>query len=179
MPYNDTYNSDILHFTIEPIDLNHHKEIYDNIVGEFYSHSFSYGGGRNILLDLENPVYKNFCNQLYDIFKDLAVANYKVNISKDSSTNCWANLSNTNFFIGNIHNHKNTADINCVYYFNVPENCGGEIDFFDEENQIVFTFTPKNGDMLIFPGSLNHKNRYINSEDFRISINMEILIQGE
>lgn len=177
MPHIDTYKENILHFTIEPIEEKYHNEIYNQIVDDFLEHSFTYAGGRNIQLDKNNPIYSNFCDQIYNIFKDLTKVKINKNISKKSSHNCWANLTNSNFFIGNIHDHSNTAHVNCVYYFNMPDGNGGELDFFDDNDNVMFTFLPKQGDMIIFPGNLKHKNRYINSNEFRISINMELLLE--
>jgi hypothetical protein len=177
MPYNNTYQENILHFTIEPIEEKYHSEIYNEIVKDFTNQKFTYAGGKNILLNIDNPIYSNFCTQIYTIFKDLTNAKITKKISKESSNNCWANITNTNFFLGNIHDHSNTAHVNCVYYFNIPDGNGGELDFFDDNNNNMFTFLPKQGDMIIFPGNLKHKNRYIDSDKFRISINMELLLE--
>lgn len=78
---------------------------------------------------------------------------------------------------GVIHNHLNTSTINSVYYLNIPSsvtNDKGSISFF--LNNKVFTYTPCNDDLLIFPNYLDHRiNNYEDDEEWRISINMEIM----
>jgi hypothetical protein len=58
---------------------------------------------------------------------------------------------------------------------NVPQTVSisnGSISFI--LNGETFSYKPENGDLLIFPNYLNHKINFLDDEEYRISINMEI-----
>ncbi len=174
----DPYNVHV--FELDNIPQNIHQEIYTLITNEFYNSVFGYNGGRNICLDyIDNPIIKNFSQQLYDIFFMCSEQVFgKLDLSTDNSCASWANLSNCNYYLANIHNHEKTATINGVFYFNMPQNCGGELDFYNNKKEIIHSILPKHNQLVIFPGLLHHKNRFCNSENFRISINVEILCKN-
>jgi hypothetical protein len=74
-----------------------------------------------------------------------------------------------------LHNHLNTSTINSVYYLNVPITASigqGSISFLLNGNK--FTYKPENGDLLIFPDYLDHQINFLDDEEYRVSINMEI-----
>lgn len=177
MPLIKSFPHNIYVFELDEIPRDIHNEIYALITKNFYDSVFGYYGGRNICLDyIDSITVKNFVNQLYDIFLMCSQQVFgPFSLLENNSPSGWANLSNGNYYLANIHNHEKTASINGVFYFSMPEDCGGELDFYDSEHQCICTIMPRQNQLLIFPGSLHHKNRYCNSERFRISINIEIL----
>jgi|TARA_E500000318_G_scaffold64121_1_gene59281 hypothetical protein len=91
-------------------------------------------------------------------------------------TTCWAVASNEDFIpsIG-WHSHHRTSRINCVYYLNIPKKMkGGQIQFKNKLGEIL-TLTPKDNQLLIFPGWMWHNPINVESEELRLSINMEII----
>ena len=88
--------------------------------------------------------------------------------------NVWAYVSNKDYYDSVIHNHINTATINGVYYLNVPNAKGGELEFYDEHENKLTSVKPKTNDLLIFDGKLNHKPLPCDSTEYRIALNIEI-----
>ena len=73
------------------------------------------------------------------------------------------------------HSHYRTARINLVYYLHIPKKMkGGQIQFKNRQGEIL-TLTPKNNQLLIFPGWMWHNTVNVESEELRLSINMEII----
>jgi len=176
MPLNTIYLDKIYVFDLEEIPSELHNQLYKLISNEFLNSVFGYIGGRNICLNnIQDKIVPEFTSQLYKIFYSLSKEILgTVTLSESNSKTCWANLSDADYYLSSIHNHKNTATVNGVYYFNMPENCGGELDFYNNNNKVIQTISPKQSQLVLFPGYLNHKNRYCNSKQFRISINLEI-----
>ena len=117
---------------------------------------------RNLILELS----KEFINQVNKV--------YNINFDNEKELDVWAYVSNNSFYDAIIHNHKRTAKINGVYYLNVPESEGGELEFYDNYNNKIGEFKPKTNDLIIFDGSLNHKPIPSSSIEYRIALNMEI-----
>ena len=116
----------------------------------------------NLILELS----KEFINQVNKV--------YNINFDNEKELDVWAYVSNNKNFSSVIHNHKRTAKINGVYYLNVPESEGGELEFYDNYNNKIGEFKPKTNDLIIFDGSLNHKPIPSSSIEYRIALNMEI-----
>jgi|TARA_R110000822_G_scaffold278727_1_gene400609 hypothetical protein len=89
---------------------------------------------------------------------------------------CFAVASNQDFIPSvNWHNHIMTSTINSVYYLHIPKKMkGGEIQFKNRLGKIL-THKPKTNQLLIFPGWMWHNPINVESEELRISINMEII----
>jgi hypothetical protein len=127
--------------------------------------------------DLKQSLFKVLYEECTNIFGDIEPIN---------SVTCSAYISNKNWYRNGIHHHTAMSIINSVYYLNVPSKTSGGISFFRDpigevpSDQIVegyhkyFTYQPDNNDLLIFPNYLLHNPEFNNSEEFRISINMEI-----
>lgn len=115
---------------------------------------------------LISELSKEFINQINKL--------YNINLKNKKELNIWAYVSNNSFYDAVIHNHKKTAKINGVYYLNVPESTGGELEFYDNNNNKIGEIKPKTNDLIIFDGSLNHKPIPSNSKKYRIALNMEI-----
>ena len=75
----------------------------------------------------------------------------------------WFNVSTTGEYTG-WHAHNRWTRVG-VLYVSVP---AGDIEFRQGEG--YWTETPKQGDLLVFPGKLTHRVRSNNSQAVRISI---------
>lgn len=127
-----------------------------------------------------NMNVKWFENELSNFFLDECRNIFgKIELTERYTPKCYAFVYNKHFsnigFV--IHDHIDTATINGAYYLNVPEVDGnkGKITFHDDANNEIFSYQPKTFDFLIFPGWLKHRIHKIDSEEFRITINTEIL----
>jgi len=129
--------------------------------------------GGSFLIDED---YKNFFKNLYSKFFEFSKNLFEDFTTSDNSETCWSYASNKfDHGAGVLHNHINTSTINSVYYLNVPQSTTiseGSISFVLDGQQ--FSYRPKNGDLLIFPNYLDHKINFLNDEEYRVSINMEI-----
>ena len=126
--------------------------------------------GRNFALS-EDPTL--FFSNLYEKYKEIC---YKLfgnfHIIPQNNTTCWCYRSNINDYQSGWHNHLYTSTINGVYYHQVE---GDGILFF--RNGKKFHYIPQQGELLIFPGDLNHNAATTTSQNWRYSINMEILTE--
>ena len=130
----------------------------------------------SFLVDID---YDNFLKSLYN---DFLIASKQMfgDFEKINPVNrIWSYCSNKYDHVpipGQIHNHLETSTINSVFYLEVPDSVNeerGSLSLFLNDKEIIFT--PKNGDMIIFPNYLNHRiNNYDTDENWRVSINMEI-----
>jgi hypothetical protein len=131
-------------------------------------------GSFQVTIDYDNffkKLYKNFL-----IVSQQLLGDYTRTSNHDS---IWSYCSNKYDFVsipGKIHNHLETSTINSVYYLNIPDSVNeerGSLSLFLNHKELIFT--PKNGDLLIFPNYLDHRiNNYNTDENWRVSINMEI-----
>ena len=67
------------------------------------------------------------------------------------------------------HNHLYTSTINGVYYHQID---GDGISF--QRNGKKYSYTPDQGELLIFPSYLDHLPHMVKSKKIRYSINVEI-----
>jgi hypothetical protein len=157
------------------------EKIYCDIVNEFdqIKHTLTTPKGYNFSVtfnkSLFDYLYFKFFYTVCKIFKP-------VELSDKNSTVVWAYVNNKDFYYSAIHNHKNTATINGVFYFNVPrasKKKQGPIIFLDEKNNEVARHYPEENDLLIFPGTLNHIPLQSNTKDYRIALNIEILCNND
>jgi hypothetical protein len=116
-----------------------------------------------------DELYQQFFNKSVELFNGLAV-------SSSNSRKCWLYTVNNNHYFQGIHNHRNTAMINGVYYFSVPKSAyhEGALTFFDRDHNDLWTYKPREQDMIIFPGFLNHQPSQSKTDQYRFAINMEI-----
>ena len=114
-----------------------------------------------------------FFSHLYETYKAIS---YKLfgnfHITPQNKTTCWCYRSNINDFRSGWHNHLLTSTINGVYYYQVE----GDGIFF-ERNGKEFHYIPQQGELLIFPNDLNHNAARTTSQNWRYSVNMEILTE--
>jgi hypothetical protein len=94
-----------------------------------------------------------------------------------NSRTCWAYLTNKDFYKGGIHDHMRTSTITAVFYVNVPEtnqHQEGVLSVYDQKEVEMFTYTPVAGELIIFPNYLKHQPHQMFTDEYRVSINMEI-----
>lgn len=131
------------------------------------------GKGGSFLIDED---YKNFFKSLYSKFFEFSKTIFGDFTTSNNNESCWSYASNKfDRGPGLLHNHLNTSTINSVYYLNVPQTASidnGSISFVLNGNR--FTYKPENGDLLIFPNYLDHQINFLDDEEYRVSINMEI-----
>ncbi len=131
------------------------------------------GNGGSFLIDED---YRSFFKSLYNKFFEVSKTIFGDFTTSDKNESCWSYASNKfDHGAGLLHNHLNTSTINSVYYLNVPQTASisnGSISFV--LNGTRFTHKPENGDLLIFPNYLDHQINFLDDEEYRVSINMEI-----
>ena len=114
-------------------------------------------------------VQTKYIDNLYKIFIDCAKKILKPFTIKDKNFKVWCYMTDNMYNDTGWHNHKKSATINSVIYLQIQDK---GISFKQDNEQIYFK--PNNGDMIIFPSSLNH-NPEPSTNDKRISLNLELL----
>lgn len=139
----------------------------------------TYSHGNNFPL-LGLP-FSSLCKSLYGSFLSACHQHLgPFSISPHSSDRCWAYVSNRQDYRKGVHHHLHTATINGVYYLRVP-TCSalatqtGALCFFDDNEQQTLRLQPQEDDLLIFPSALLHEPEPIESDHYRIAINMEVI----
>ncbi len=128
---------------------------------------------------LPNNELSYFSEYLYDEFYKICCVifkNFKLSINNSLALHPY--ISNKYDFRGGIHNHTITSIINAVYYIKIPDKNSGEICFYDEEQNLIYTHYPKEDELIIFPNYLNHMPQRSNFEEYRIAINIEFNVSG-
>ena len=123
---------------------------------------------------LFSVLYSKFTEKAEELFG-------KLNYESHNSEQCWAFCTNNQYWAFNPHIHQ--CKINSVYYLNVPKHNGhecGPIMFTDDpESGRWESYQPKNDDLLIFPGDLYHDPNFVPTDEWRISVNMEICCRND
>ena len=115
-------------------------------------------------------LYQQFFNKCEELFGPLT-------LYPENSRACWAFTSNNTHYLDGIHNHRLTSTINGVYYFSVPKSSyyEGSLVFYDEtKTEELWVYKPREQDLVIFPGFLNHNPLPSITDEYRFAINMEI-----
>lgn len=154
------------------------KQKIISIIFECREKNYTGGGGS---FDIDKD-YEDFFKNMYQQFKNLSRELFgEYNLVEEyllPHSYC-SNKYNYGSIPGRIHNHEDTSTINSVYYLKIPPSVTfekGSISFFLDEKS--FTYKPNTDDLLIFPNYLDHRiNNYDDDEEWRISINMEILCE--
>ena len=124
---------------------------------------------RNLEQDCNN--FKLNTMYLHNLYK-LFITNAKKVLNKftlkDKDFKIWCYITDKSYSDTHWHNHKKSATINCVIYLKT-NNKG--IDFIVNNKKKYLK--PKDGDMLIFPASLDHCPQPATDKK-RISLNLEI-----
>lgn len=125
--------------------------------------------------------YTGAFDKLYSEFLDIATEELgPLKLNSDNIRTCWGYVTNKNFYKGGIHHHIRTSTINAVYYLAVPQtNTGveGSISFYNDSRKEIYNIKPKPGDLVMFPNYLLHQPHQSFTDEYRISVNMEIICQ--
>lgn len=144
--------------------------INDSIEKNYFQNAF------NASVNNQFPLYDDhtsFFSHLYEKYKALCYELFGIfHITPQNKTTCWCYRSNINDFRSGWHNHLTTSTINGVYYYQVE----GDGIFF-ERNGKEFQYIPQQGELIIFPNDLNHNAARTTSQNWRYSINMEIITE--
>ena len=126
-------------------------------------------GGRQVKLKSNkvlSKIYQNFLEYSQNRFG-------KLNIIKEPEM--WALCTNKDNWKSVVHNHIETSTINAVYYLNIPQidyKNVGDIKLL--HNDKWYNYMPSENELIIFPNYLTHDTEFNKTDDFRVSINMEI-----
>ena len=126
-------------------------------------------GGRQVKLKsnkILSKIYQNFLEYSQNRFGKLDII---------QEPEMWALCTNKDNWKSVVHNHIETSTINAVYYLNIPQidyKSVGDIKLLHENKW--YNYTPSENELIIFPNYLTHDTEYNKTDDFRVSINMEI-----
>jgi hypothetical protein len=150
-------------------NISKHKS---NLLNEILSQMNN--GGRQVKLKsnkILSKIYQNFLEYSQNRFGKLDII---------QEPEMWALCTNKDNWKSVIHNHINTSTINAVYYLNIPQidyKNVGDIKLL--HNDKWYNYMPSENELLIFPNYLTHDTEYNKTDDFRVSINMEIKCNNE
>ena len=131
-------------------------------------------GGRQVKLKsnkILSKIYQNFLEYSQNRFGKLDII---------QEPEMWALCTNKDNWKSVVHNHIETSTINAVYYLNIPQidyKNVGDIKLL--HNDKWYNYMPSENELLIFPNYLTHDTEYNKTDDFRVSINMEIKCNNE
>ena len=115
-------------------------------------------------------VFTKYNDYLYDLFIKKSrklLNNFTI---KGNDLKVWCYFTGLGNHAKDIwHNHTRTSNINSVIYLKTIKNYGIEFEMHKE----AWYVEPRNFDMLIFPGFLNHLPTTSNSQE-RVSLNLEL-----
>jgi hypothetical protein len=167
------------------IDENKRKEMYDTLVKQhqtnvYLKESNNMGVNHPFMTEL-NEVFIQKCRDIYGPFEEQSLKQKDHPWVHDSRYEAWVYLNNKDWYKGeNIHNHMPTSTYVGVYYLNVPKHSNlmnGCLKFYDYKWHLIDYFYPKQGQFIIFESDLFHSITKNNCEEYRISINLEILVK--
>jgi len=120
-------------------------------------------------------VFTKYNDYLYDLFikkSKKLLNNFTI---KDPNVKVWCYFTGLGNHVEDIwHNHIRTSNINSVIYLETVKDHGIKFEMSGESWYVE----PKNFDLLIFPGFLNHKP-VTSSTQKRISLNLELKCNEE
>jgi len=161
------------------LDVDYDKsKLYNEIITDSKSKEaqeyFALGSNNfklNKKYDFINTIYEKFLQESTKLFGKLVLDPTNI---KDG----WAYINNKDFYKNGIHNHLRTSTINSVYYLNVPDSQTGSINFFNDDHDIIYTHHPKEKELIIFPNYMLHEACQSMTDEYRISVNLEIKCQN-
>ena len=137
---------------------------------------------RNSTISYNFPIHEDstlFFSKLYEKYKELCYQIFgNFYIAPQNKTTCWCYRSNIDDSVFAWHNHLYTSTINGVYYYQVDgDGISFKIRPTWNHQEKEFHYVPQQGELLIFPNDLDHRPEKATSENWRYSINMEILTE--
>ena len=151
-------------------DIFHSKNIHDDAVNSSgVSTNFEVIEDRN---DICKKLYEKFLQTSKDIFGNIT-------LDSRNSDACYCLCTNKDYWESVPHDHLTTSTINAVYYLQVPKVNGeycGKIRFLNNYGEWE-SYQPEPFEMLIMPNYLVHDTEYHDTEEWRISLNLEIICE--
>ena len=150
------------------------KEEKDFIISDIVSRKENYNdnnfGANNVEVVCD---YNNFLKKLYEKYVETCrqILN-PFTIHESNIDMPWTYCTNQYDHIHAWHNHMKSSTINCVYYLQIPNCEGGQLEIEYDGKRL--DFYPKEYDLIIFPNFLDHAPRRPYCDEYRISINLEI-----
>lgn len=152
------------------------KYLIDDLIARHQT--FNYRIDR-LNFDVCDNYSKFLLKPIFDIFFDVSKENFELK-ERTPNYKFWSFVSNKDRNVSVLHDHSNTAKANGVFYLKTPKvknpKSGG---LLIKKSRSIFAkrhiFTATEGVLIIFPGNLPHRPLPINSEEYRISINMEAM----
>jgi hypothetical protein len=147
------------------------------IIDKHNGHDYVANIGNSIpisILDDKDGLFDNLYQQFFNCATQVCGP---LDLDIKNNRTCWAYLTNRNFYRGGIHDHMQTCTINSVFYVHVPQTSTlreGSLSFYNNKNEEIFNYVPKTGDLIIFPNYAKHQPHQTFTDDYRLSINMEI-----
>ena len=128
---------------------------------------------QNYRLDvlLTRTLYNKFIMCCMQIFK-------RMDFSYRNNRICWAQVSNLQHTSFVWHNHLKTSNVAGVYYLKVPDQNSGQIYFGDNQHNILYKHQPFEDNLIVFPSGLNHTPTPCNSNEYRVAISMETILNN-
>ena len=123
----------------------------------------------------------NILKKMYDQILETCKNLFKeIDLADRNSTKCWSLCTNKDYWESVPHDHLETSTINTVYYLQIPKidnHFCGMIRFLIDDKWI--DYQPKPNELLIIPNYLVHDTAFHNTEEWRISLNFEIITNNK
>lgn len=146
---------------------NINKEIIDDCIKSLVN--IDYKKGNNY------QVFTKHHNKLYSLFIESCKKNLNNFTIKNNQNILWGNYTDKNYAPNQFwHNHKNSCTLCGVLYLKTVKDCGIKLKY---NNKIMY-IEPKNYDLLIFPGFLDHLP-IVDKTKKRISLQFEITCEED
>jgi len=149
---------------------------YNNLLAQH--NQYDYKPGNSLKIDDPGRAWDNLYNKFLERTQEiLGPLNVHWDHPKQNKF-CWLYTANKNHYKGGIHHHLRSSTINGVYYFSVPDSKDyndSAISFYDGNQNEIWSYRPRELDLIIMPNYLHHQPLPSNSDRYRFSINMEIV----
>jgi|TARA_B100000035_G_scaffold303163_1_gene301464 predicted 2-oxoglutarate/Fe(II)-dependent dioxygenase YbiX len=144
--------------------------IIDNIIKKHTKHQYNSYQHNFQITDGE---MKTMLIPLFNIFFSIAKEKFYLT-QEEPNYKFFSYVSNKDRNVSVLHDHTRTALANGIFYINVPKGDGGELLIRKSKYEDLI-FPVLEGDLMIFHGNIKHRPLPVNTEDYRISINMEAI----
>tara|TARA_Y100001968_G_scaffold33925_1_gene26066 strand:- start:1839 stop:2396 length:558 start_codon:yes stop_codon:yes gene_type:complete len=158
-------------------DIFYSKGLHDNKEYDYYDPTIG-GVNENFLVVRDRAkILKKMYNKMLSACESLFE---RIELSDNNSDKCWSLCTNKDYWKSVPHNHIRTSTINTVYYLQVPkidnQFCGMIRFLIDGKWE---DYQPKSNELIIMPNDLVHDTTFHDTEEWRISLNFEIITKNE
>ena len=173
--------SNKIHVFNYKIDDDHRKELYNSLVRLHHTHDYgSLNNNMEINGEFPNEIKSFFVNKCSEVYGNFTILD-------DPRSTAWAYMINKDWYRGEfVHDHMSSCTYVGVYYLNVPkcedkyEGCLKLYNYglhnYGRDVVVCDYFFPKNDQLIIFESDLIHSITQSKTEEFRISINLELRV---